>query len=127
MIAYIVEDDESMRIILKRLLKKNFPAITVIGESETAEKALEEIPSFNADVVLVDISLPGMSGIELIHQLKTRCQGLCILVVTGHEIELYEKRAHEAGAHGIVSKSEHAELLDAIRELLAKSRQEGCE
>ncbi len=125
--AYLVEDDQSMRMILKLLLKRNFPSIEVIGESETAETALEEIPSFHADVILVDISLPGMDGIELISRLKPRCQETCILVVTGHDIDLYAQRAHEAGAHGIVSKSEFEELLSAIRGLLEKGGDHGCD
>ncbi|KMQ53075.1 DNA-binding response regulator, LuxR family [Chitinispirillum alkaliphilum] len=124
--AYIVEDDESMRIILKRLLRKNFSAVTAIGESESAEKALEEIPSFAPDVILVDISLPGIDGIEMIRKLKPQCQDLCILVVTGHDIEPYKTAALKAGAHGIISKMDDDELLRAIAEQLDKSRGEGC-
>ena len=124
--VYVVEDNESMRIILKRLLRKNFPSITDIRESETAEEALEEIPLFNPDLVLVDISLPGMDGIELIRRLKPECQKLCILVVTAHEIELYKKAAFDAGSHGIVSKSDDEELLELIDMLLKKSRNGGC-
>jgi two-component system response regulator YesN len=125
--AYIVEDDESMRFILKRFLKRNFPIINIVGESETAEKALEELPTFEADVVLVDISLPGMNGIELIQQLKPNCHNVCILVVTGHEVALYKQQAYGAGAFGIVSKSEFTELLEYVNTLLDIRRHGGCE
>lgn len=118
--VYIVEDDESMRMILKRLLRKNFPSVTRVGESESAEKALENIDTFSPDLVLVDISLPGMDGIEFIRRLHNEQKKICILVVTGHEIELYEKQAYAAGAHGIVSKTDDKQLLETIKMLLEK-------
>jgi DNA-binding NarL/FixJ family response regulator len=124
--AFIVEDYEPMRIILKRLLKKNFPFIKEVGESETAEEALEEIPRFKPAFVLVDISLPGMDGIELIRKLKPECKKLCILVVTGHEVELYEKAANEAGANDIVSKLDDVKLLRAINHLIEMHNGKGC-
>ncbi|MFP4165500.1 MAG: response regulator transcription factor [Chitinispirillaceae bacterium] len=124
--VYIVEDHEAMRIILKRLLKKNFPAITEIGESDTAEQALEEIPDFGAHLILVDISLPGMDGIELIRRLKPECREVCILVVTGHEVDIYKDASKEAGAHCIVSKGESEKLLSNVGNLLEKSKKGEC-
>jgi DNA-binding NarL/FixJ family response regulator len=116
--VYIVEDDEAMRIILKRLLKRNFSSITAIGESSSADKAIKEIPSFAPDVVLVDISLPGMDGIELIPKLRQQCHNTGILVLTGHEIDQYKQVALNAGANGIVSKMDDDGLLLAIRKFL---------
>jgi DNA-binding NarL/FixJ family response regulator len=124
--VYIVEDDDSMRIILKRLLRKNFRSITAIGESESAEKALIEIPSFSPDIALVDISLPGMDGIEMIRKLKSIYQVIYILVVTGHDISQYREAALSAGAHGIVSKMDDEELLSAIGKLLTERKNGGC-
>jgi DNA-binding NarL/FixJ family response regulator len=124
--VFIVEDYESMRIILKRLLKKNFNNITAIGESETAEEALEEIPKFNPELVLVDISLPGMDGIELIRRVVKKCKTICVLVVTAHDIEFYQDKAIEAGAHGIVSKTDFEELIDMVGILMKKSKEGGC-
>jgi len=83
----MVEDDESMRFILKRLLRKNFSSITGIGESASAEQALRKIPLFAPDIVLADISLPGMDGLEMTRRLKPQWPDLCILVVTGHDID----------------------------------------
>lgn len=124
--VFIVEDYESMRIILKRLLKKNFSSITSIGESETAEEALEEIPKFNPELVLVDISLPGMDGIELIRRVVKKCMTICVLVVTAHEVEFYKDKAIEAGAHGIVSKTDFEELIDMVGVFMKKSKEGGC-
>lgn len=123
---YIVEDDDNMRLILKRLLKKHFQNIEV-KESATAEQALDEIPQFNPDLVLVDISLPGMNGIELISSLKPKCAVICILVVTGHEVEIYKKAAFDAGAHDIISKMENVKLIQSIKELTEKRKQGGCD
>jgi DNA-binding NarL/FixJ family response regulator len=120
---YIVEDDEDMRFLLKRILKKNFPSITEFKESVTAEQAINEIPEMNPDLVLVDISLPGMNGIELISKLKPTCNYICILVVTGHEVEIYKHAALEAGAHGIVSKSDTDRFLDYVKKLIEKRKE----
>ncbi len=124
--AFIVEDYESMRIIIKRLLKKNFSIFTSIGESETAEEALDEIPRFKPELVLVDISLPGMDGIELIRRIVKRCKTICVLVVTAHEVEFYQDKAFEAGANGIVSKTDFEELIEKVGTLIQKSKEQGC-
>jgi two-component system invasion response regulator UvrY len=123
----MVEDNEDMRFILKRLIKKNFKSVTSIKESDTAEKALLEIPIFKPDLVLVDISLPGMNGIELIRMLKGKSSCTCILVVTGHEIELYKQAALDAGAHDIISKSEDEKLIRVIGELKKRGEEGRCE
>jgi DNA-binding response OmpR family regulator len=124
--VYIVEDNEDMRFILKRLIKKNFKPVVSIKESETAEKALLEIPIFKPDLALIDISLPGMDGIELIRALKGK-SCTCILVVTGHEVELYKQAALDAGADDIISKSEDEKLIRVIGELKKKGEEGGCE
>ncbi|MBD3316204.1 MAG: response regulator [Chitinivibrionales bacterium] len=118
--VYLVEDHESMRIILKRLLRRNFPGISVVGESASAETALEEIPVFKPNLVLVDISLPGMDGIEMVRRLKSCYPDLCILVVTGQEVDIYRQSALEAGAHDIISKDDDAPLLESIAALQPK-------
>lgn len=119
--AYIVEDDSSMRMILKRILKKNFPEISIFGESPSGEHALVELPQFGADLIIVDISLPGMSGLDMIERLKDICHGKCILVLTCHETDLYRDRALKAGARHIISKSEYDKLLDLIGNCVSKN------
>ena len=125
--VYIVEDNESMRIVLKRLLKKNFPRISDLAESENGETALKEIPLFNPDLVIVDLSLPGIDGIELIRRLKPVCSVTCILVVTGYEVDFYEKAAYESGAQGIVSKADDERMLEMVDHLLYQSDRGGCD
>jgi DNA-binding NarL/FixJ family response regulator len=112
---YITEDHEDMRIILKRTMRKNFPNLELVGESETAEQALEEIPVLKPDLLLVDISLPGLDGIELIRRVRPLYMGYCVLVVTGHDVDLYEDSAINAGADAIVSKGDYPKLITVIR------------
>ncbi|KMQ52314.1 response regulator receiver domain protein [Chitinispirillum alkaliphilum] len=112
--VYIVEDHEDMRIILKRTLKKNFPSIEIVGESETAEQALEDIPHLNPHLILVDISLPGMDGLELIRKIRPANKSMYILVVTGHEVDLYRERAINAGADDIVSKENRKNFIQKV-------------
>lgn len=118
--VFIVEDNADMRFILKRILKKNFPQIEAIGESDSAEEALIEIPNFKPKLVLVDISLPGMDGIELIRRLKPASPALCVLVVTGHELDIYKQSALQAGAIDIISKTDYDLLLKCVAKLLEK-------
>ncbi len=120
--AYIVEDDESMRIILKRLLRKNFPFIKEYAESESAEQALAEVPVFSPDLMLVDISLPGIDGIEFIRRIEKQKRGPSILVVTGHEVDMYRQAALNAGADNIVSKADDKSFLKIVAELLEKHK-----
>ena len=78
------------------------------------------------EICLIDILLPGMDGIELIRRIKPKYKGRCILVVTGHDIDVYRKTALEAGAHDIVSKSDVQKLLLSIKDLVKKYRIDGC-
>lgn len=116
--VFIVEDNDSMRFILIRLLETTIPSITEIGQSESAEEALQAIPSFGADLVLVDISLPGMNGIELLSRLKQTCDIPIFVVMTSFDLELYEGPDREAGAEILLSKTEIGKLVKSVERLL---------
>lgn len=91
----------------------------VCGQSETAEQALSEIPKLKPDVAVVDISLPGMNGIELIKHLLAQLENLKVLVVSRHDEELYAERAIRAGAKGYLMKLEAGEVIvSAVRQIL---------
>jgi DNA-binding NarL/FixJ family response regulator len=117
--AYIVEDHEDMRLILKRFLTRKLEGVRVVGECHSAEEALVEIPRLRPRIVLVDISLPGMDGLELIRRLRFHSHAFWILVVTGHEVELYRHKALEAGANEIVSKEDLGRMVTILRTHLA--------
>ncbi|MDX1641291.1 MAG: response regulator transcription factor [Balneolaceae bacterium] len=115
---YIVDDHPLMRKGLVMTIEKEI-GFEVCGQAESAEKALSEIINLKPDVAVVDISLPGMNGIELIKNVLHQQPDLKILVVSRHDEELYAERAIRAGAKGYLMKLEATEvLISAIRQII---------
>lgn len=115
---YIVDDHPLMRKGLAMTIDKEM-GFEVCGQAESAEKALHEIINLKPDVAVVDISLPGMNGIELIKNVLHQKPDLKILVVSRHDEELYAERALRAGAKGYLMKLEAADvLISALRKIL---------
>lgn len=110
--VFIVEDHPLMRKMLSTYVD-DLPALCVCGSVRTAEEALDYLPG-QAEIVLVDISLPGMSGIELIEEIRTCWPHLLRLVCSGHDEVSYVQRSLDAGAHGYVAKGSPSELTDAL-------------
>jgi len=95
------------------------PDLMVAGEAEDAQIALEKIEALKPDIVIVDISLPGVDGIELLKTIKLRYKDLPTLVVSMHDEFLFAERALRAGARGYIMKQEAVEnVLTAIRKVL---------
>ena len=91
----------------------------VCGQAADADAALAALRA-HPDLVLVDLSLPGMQGLELIQQIRAREPGALVLVVSMHDELIYAQRALRAGARGYLMKSAGGEkLLHAMREVLA--------
>lgn len=115
---YIVDDHPLMRKGMAMTLE-NSVEFEVCGQSESAEEALGEIPSLKPDGCVIDISLPGMNGIELVKNLLAQLPNLKILVVSRHDEELYAERAIRAGAKGYLMKLEAGEILvSAVRQIM---------
>ncbi|MBZ0290912.1 MAG: response regulator transcription factor, partial [Anaerolineae bacterium] len=114
--VFIVDDHIVLRSGL-RLLIENEPDFSFIGEAGDGASALTQIASLAPDVVLMDITLPDMNGVEVIRRLKQDMQlGCRVLVLTMHAEAEYLRSALDAGAAGYVVKSvADDELLDAIR------------
>jgi len=113
----IVEDSQEFRSALEELINaaEGFSCISVFGNGESA---LKKIPKQLPDVVLVDIGLPGISGIELIRNIKIEVPKIQFMVLTVSEAPDKIFKALSAGASGYLLKgTEHDEILDAIREL----------
>jgi DNA-binding NarL/FixJ family response regulator len=116
---FIVEDHPIIRRGYRSLLDAE-PNLQVVGEADTAEEALAYIDAAEPpDLVVVDLGLDGMSGLELIKRLTSSHAGIRILVISMYEETLYGERALQAGAHGYVRKKEaDAVIVDAIQDVL---------
>lgn len=115
---FIVEDHPAMRRSLVALVE-NEDDFQVSGEAPSAEEALDTLATADADLVLVDISLPGRDGITLIKELRQTYPELPTLAVSGHESAIYGPPVIAAGARGYVMKRHIQQLLPAIRQVLA--------
>lgn len=93
--------------------------LEVCGQAATAEEGLELIDEKDPDLAILDISLPGMSGLDMVKQLQSRDPEQLILVLSRHDEKLYAERLIRAGARGYVMKLEGTEvIIQAIREVL---------
>lgn len=107
---YLVDDHPLMRKGLAMTLD-NEVGFDVCGQAESAEEALNEILDLKPDAAVIDISLPGMNGIELVKNLLHQMPELKILIVSRHDEELYAERAIRAGAKGYLMKLEAVDVL----------------
>lgn len=118
---FIVDDHAIVRAGVRMLLNAQ-SALEVVGEAESAEEALAALPEVGADIVLLDLSLPGMNGIEAVGALRRRLPGARFIALSMHEDPEYVQGFLEAGGSGYVPKSSlEMQLVDAI---LAVSRGE---
>lgn len=114
----VVDDHPLMRKGLALTLSME-GGMDVCAQAESAEEALEILEETNPDVAVVDISLPGMSGLELIKHLQVFNPSLKIIVVSRHDEALYAERAIRAGARGYIMKLEAGEVIvDAVNKIL---------
>src|ERR1700732_4114116 len=115
----IVDDHPMTRAGLAHLINHQ-PDMIVSGEAESAAQALAALETNEPDLMLVDITLPGKSGLELIKDIKAMHPGLPVLVVSMHDESLYADRVLRAGARGYISKHEGGEkLMGAIHHVLS--------
>jgi DNA-binding NarL/FixJ family response regulator len=116
---FIVDDHPLVREWLGALISQQ-EDLKVCGEAEDASHALDAIASTRPDLCIVDISLKGSSGIELIKEIKDRNPNVAILVLSMHEEASHAERSVRAGAQGYVMKTESTQrVVDAIRDVLA--------
>jgi DNA-binding NarL/FixJ family response regulator len=117
--VYVVEDHPVFREGLVQIINSERDLI-VCGEAEDAEQALEAVAGLKPDLVVVDISLPGKSGVALIKELRARNCGVKLLVLSMHDQALYADRVLRAGGDGYIMKQEGPEeIIHAIRDVLA--------
>ncbi len=107
--VYLVEDQSLIREVLRTRLEFE-DDIEVIGEAGDAETALRELPFVDVNVVLMDIGLPGIDGLEATKQLKQLKPDVSVLILTSYEDE-HVGRAIDAGASGYILKKATSEQL----------------
>ncbi len=121
----VVDDHELVRIGLRHILA-NYPAIHIVGEAPDGETAMRMNREIKPDVVLLDVSLPGLSGFEVTTRLKQACPKLGIIILTVHEQAPYPAQLLEAGASAYLTKGCPAtELVEAIHTVAAGGRHIG--
>jgi DNA-binding NarL/FixJ family response regulator len=117
----LVDDHAIVRAGLRRLLM-SFPDIAMV-EAATGREALARYRERRPDIVILDLGLPGIGGLELLRRIRLDDPTACILVFSMHAEALYVSRALQAGASGYVSKNaDPAELLAAISRLAGGGR-----
>src|SRR5438034_4132766 len=115
----LVDDHPILRAGLRRLIDAEADML-VCGEAEEGPKAFELVGTLTPDIAVIDISLKGSNGIELIKNLKARYPNLPTLILSMHDESLYAERALRAGSLGYIMKEEAIEqVLTAIRRVLA--------
>src|SRR5512132_22787 len=111
----LVDDHAVVRSGLKMLLGSE-SGVEIVGEASTAAQAIEQASSLNPDVILMDIGLPDLSGIDATREIKKMFPEMSIVALTIHEDEEYFFKMLEAGASGYVPKrAAPEELITAIR------------
>jgi DNA-binding NarL/FixJ family response regulator len=115
---FLVEDHEIMRQSLKALLEKE-DDFTVSGEAASGAEALAKLAEGTPDLLLVDISMPGMDGLELLQKVHARWPDLPCLILSGHAESVYGAQARAAGALAYVDKRDVRAIVPSIRRVLA--------
>ena len=111
----VVDDHTLFRQGIVGLLESQ-PDVEVVGQAGTGKDALAAAVELSPDVVLMDISMPGTSGLSATAEIKARCPGANVLILTIHDREDYLYQALRAGASGYVLKgADIHDLLDAVR------------
>lgn len=113
----VVEDHAIVRAGIRRLLDER--GDTEVFEAATGEAALAEIAAESFALVILDLNLPGLAGLELLRRIVRQAPGLPVLVFSQHTEAIYATRALETGARGFVSKNASPEeLLDSVETVL---------
>lgn len=117
--AIVVDDHKVVREGLKMLLS-NLPNLQVLAEASNGEEALKEMEKQNLDFMTLDLSMPIMSGIELIKCLKKKGLEVKILVMSMHSDSQYIKQCRELGVPGYIFKdAEDDEIINAVNKVLS--------
>lgn len=113
----VVDDHPILRHGVAELLNRE-PDLACTGEADSAEQALMLLEADHFDLAVIDVSLPGVSGVELVKTMKLRHPEVAALVISMHDETLYAERALRAGARGYLMKQEATrQIVTALRRI----------
>ncbi len=117
-ISVILADDHAVVRMGFRLLLQDTKDIEVAGEAESGEEVIKLLNTLTADLIVMDLSMPGIGGLETISRIVSKNKSPKILILSAHEDAIHPKRSLKAGANGYLSKRGAAEeLIKAIRQI----------
>ena len=117
-ISVILADDHAVVRMGFKLLLQDTKDITVVGEAESGEEVIKLLNTLTADIIVMDLSMPGIGGLETISRVVSRAKSPKILILSAHEDAIHPKRSLKAGANGYLSKrGAPEELIKAIRQI----------
>jgi DNA-binding NarL/FixJ family response regulator len=119
-IRVLIADDHRLFAEALEAILASEPGIEVVGRARNGEEAVDQALALEPDVILMDIAMPGVDGVEATKLIREKHRSACILILTGSNSRTDVARARNAGAAAYVTKDRiAAQLVDAIRELAA--------
>jgi DNA-binding NarL/FixJ family response regulator len=113
----LIEDHMGFAKAIQNFLSRQTD-LEIVGVVQSGEETLRKLHELKIDLVLVDVSLPKMSGIDLVQQIHSEFPGLRCLILSGHMNQKYVKHALDIGASGYVLKDDVNGILEGIRRVL---------
>lgn len=112
--VYIIEGHPLMQEMLAELINES-EGLRVCGVAESGENALDQMAALAPGIVLIDLSISGMRGIELLRDVRNRWVSTPVVMLSGEEEQSFASRAFAAGANGFVVKGNPDEIVEALR------------
>lgn len=120
----VVDDDDGFRETLRHFLSEREDTI-VVGEAGNGEEALRLVETLHPDVILMDLAMPRMSGLEVTRRLKARWPNVAVVFITVHDDEVYRRTALAAGAAAfLVKKTLGVDLWPTLLRVAGKSQEQ---
>lgn len=116
---FIVEDHAIMRSSLIALFESESD-FSICGEAQSGLEALEKLETVKPDLIIIDVSMPGMDGMALLKEIRARWPDLSCVMLSGHDASVYSEQVILAGAATYISKSQVASIVPEIRRVLEK-------
>jgi two-component system, NarL family, invasion response regulator UvrY len=123
MIRILLVDDHAVVRTGFRLLLQSLQEVSVVGEAESGEAACQRYTELTPDIVIMDLAMPGMGGLEALKRIRARHSNAKVLALSAHDDPMHARRALQEGALGFLSKRSAPEaLLEAVSAVAAGNR-----